>query len=86
MRIPQAQWAHIRQDFIDRTLVFGGFPSRESLQLLGQDGVRYAVVHLDLYRPDIREALQSRMREFEAYLKPRYVDGDVRLYEIVAAP
>jgi len=86
MPLVDAYSDYIPQGFIDRTPVLAGFPSRESLQLLRRDGVRYAVVHLDLYGPAIREALLLRLREFDESVKPEYIDGDVRLYEIVAVP
>ncbi len=78
--------SHVPQEFLDRTPVFGGFPSRESFALLASDRVRYAVFHLHLFSPQARDEVLARLREYEDYLALRYGDDRVLLYEILAYP
>jgi hypothetical protein len=59
----------------------GGFPSVESLRLLQEDGVRYAIFHLDDYG-EMRPDLERRLAAFSSSLVLRYGDETARLYEI----
>lgn len=78
--------SHTPQDFLDRTPVLGGFPSRASFALLEPDGVRYAVFHMDQFAPELREDLLARLENFEQYLVRHYADDRIWLYEIVEYP
>ena len=40
---------------------------------------------LTLYESN-RQDIRTRLKEFENYLRPLYVDDDTRLYEIVGFP
>jgi hypothetical protein len=86
MPLVNAYSDYMPQDFIDETPTLGSFPSRESFMLLARDGVRYAVVHLDLLGREARDDLVKRLREFDAHLSRRYADERIWLYEIVSYP
>jgi hypothetical protein len=78
---------HIPQDFRDQAVPLSGFPSRDSFAILEKLGARYAVVHLNLFDVQARDALIDRLdREYVNYLRPLEKDGDVWLYEIIAWP
>src|SRR4029450_7454846 len=77
---------YIPQDFVEKTDTLGGFPTRESFELLEKDRVRYAVFHVDLYGWSLREPLVARLREFAPYLKQHYADERIWLYEVVGFP
>jgi hypothetical protein len=63
--------------------VLGGFPTRESLDQLAHDGVRYAVVHRADYPQDQREKLDERLREFKTEIRPLDQSADLALYEVL---
>jgi len=86
MPLVDAYSDYIPQDFLDHAEVLGGFPSREAFKLLEPDRVRYAVFHLNLYGADTRRELLSRLRQFAGYLRVRYADEEIWLYEIVGFP
>jgi hypothetical protein len=78
---------HIPQDFRDNARPLATFPSREAFAILEPMGARYAVFHLDLMPPDVRDNLARRLdTEYVGYLRPLEKDGNVWLYEIVAWP
>ena len=62
------------------------FPSRDAFKLLQVDGVRYAALHMYRYNAANRADVVARLKEFETYLRPLYVDDETRLYEIVGFP
>ncbi|HKT82143.1 MAG TPA: hypothetical protein VJP86_18065 [Vicinamibacterales bacterium] len=74
--------------FSDRRDMLSYFPTRESLQSLASESVRYAVFHLSEYPPDegLRQRLEQSLEEFGTYLRPLYRDEEVWLYEILGAP
>jgi len=63
--------------------VLGGFPTRESLDQVAHDGVRYAVVHRADYPQDQREKLDERLREFKTEIRPLDQSADLALYEVL---
>jgi hypothetical protein len=73
-------------DFLASVMTLAPFPSRDSLKLLGQEHVRYAVFHRYWYNDENWRDVTSRMMEFEAYLRPLYADEGTQLYEIVGSP
>jgi hypothetical protein len=75
---------YIPADFESRMETLGGFPSAESLHLLQQDGVRYALFHLDAYG-DLRTELEQHLAQFAQSLTLRFEDDSARLYEIKRA-
>jgi hypothetical protein len=85
MPLVNAYSDYIPPDFEDRVDALGGFPSRDSFRQLKQDGVRYAMFHLDLYG-GMKDALELQLEEFAPYLTERYSDEMMRLYEIVGYP
>jgi len=78
--------SHTPKDFVEKTPVLGGFPSRESFRVLEPDGVRYAVFHLDRFAPLARHDLLARLETFERYLVRHYADDRILLYEVVEYP
>lgn len=78
--------SHIPRDFVEKTDVLGGFPSRDAFKLLATDGVRYAVFHMYLFSPAQRAAVTEQIEHFRAHLALRYRDERVWLYEIVSFP
>jgi len=66
--------------------VLGGFPTRESLDQLAHDGVRYAVIHPADYSAVEKEKLDTRMREFRTELRPLEQSADSALYEVLTPP
>lgn len=78
---------HIPQDFRDNAPILATFPSRESFAILEPMGARYAVLHLDLMAPAVRDALVNRLDvDYAGYVRPLLKDGNVWLYEIVSWP
>ncbi|HJR60996.1 MAG TPA: hypothetical protein VJ813_16415 [Vicinamibacterales bacterium] len=78
-------------DYIPRDVVQGGalletFPNPEGFGWLRQRGTRYVVFHLGLYDGPSRALLEQRILANSDYLRPKYVQGTVHLYEIVAWP
>lgn len=63
--------------------VLGGFPTRESLDQLARDDVRYAVVHPADYSPDEREKFEERLREFKTEIRRLQTSDSSELYEIL---
>ena len=62
------------------------FPSRDGFRVLQSKGVRYAVFHMYGYNDENRRDVLARLKEFESYLRPLYIDDQTRLYEIVGFP
>ncbi len=76
---------HIPQDFRDAAPALATFPSPESFAVLQPLAARYAVFHLDLMAPTVREDLIRRLDgEYATNLRPIDKSGDVWLYEIVS--
>jgi hypothetical protein len=73
-------------DFVTKAVTLAPFPFPGAFRVLQQDGVRYAMFHLDVYDAPTRAEVEGRLRQFAAYLKPLYVGADERLYEIVGSP
>ena len=63
--------------------VLGGFPTRESLDQLARDEVRYAVVHPADYPPAEREKFDARVQEFKTEVRPIQTSDGAELYEIL---
>jgi hypothetical protein len=63
--------------------MLGGFPTRESLDQLARDGVRYAVVHPADYSTEDREKFEARLREFNTEIRPLQKSDGAELYEIL---
>jgi hypothetical protein len=74
-------------DFTRNLTHLGGFPSHASFRILERDQVRYALFHLDLFRPEsVRRDVIGRLDEFDKHLELLWADGDTRLYEIRSYP
>ena len=76
--IPPAFYTHV--------LTLAGFPSRDAFKILEPDRVRYAVFHMYGYDTKNRNDVLARLKEFDAYLRPLFMDDQTRLYEIVGFP
>jgi hypothetical protein len=85
MPLVNAYSSYTPRDFIADLAVLGGFPSAESIDRLEQEGVRYAVVHLDAVSDDVRGDLIARLDAFRPRLRQLYGSDRTRLYEIVGA-
>ena len=77
---------YIPPDFRVHVETLKFFPSRDAFKLLQVDGARYAVLHMYRYNAANRADVVGRLKEFEPYLRPLYVDDETRLYEIVGFP
>jgi hypothetical protein len=77
---------YIPPDFRVHVETLKFFPSRDAFKLLQADGVRYAVLHMYRYNAANRADVVGRLKEFESYLRPLYLDDETRLYEIVGFP
>jgi hypothetical protein len=77
---------YIPQDFHDHVMTLAPFPSRDAFKILEPNHVRYAVFHMYGYNAENTRDVVARLKEFEAYLRPVYVDANTRLYEIVGFP
>jgi hypothetical protein len=77
---------YIPPDFTDHVLTLAPFPSRDAFKLLEPGHVRYAVFHMYGYNTENRNDVLTRLKQFEPYLRPLYVDDSTRLYEIVGFP
>jgi hypothetical protein len=77
---------HFPVDFIADVMTLAPFPSRDGFRVLEPKGVRYAVFHLYGYNEENRRDVLARLKEFESYLRPLYIDDQTRLYEIVGFP
>ncbi len=73
-------------DFTDHALALASFPTLEAFKILEPDRVRYAVFHRNRYNQTNWNGALTRIQEFARYLRPLYVDEEVRLYEIVGYP
>lgn len=77
---------YIPPDFYDHVMLLAPFPSRDAFKILEPNRVRYAVFHMNGYNTENRNDVLTRLKEFEAYLRPLYMDDTTRLYEIVGFP
>jgi hypothetical protein len=73
-------------DFFEHVMVLATFPSHDALKILEPGGVRYALFHMYGYNTENRNDVMKRLAEFEAYLRPLYIDDTTRLYELVGYP
>jgi len=71
---------------IDLESVLGGFPTRDSLDQLAHDGVRYAVIHPADYSSTEQEKLGMRLLEFKTEIRPLDRSPDSALYEVMTTP
>ncbi len=76
---------YMPRDFLESVEVLANFPTRESLERLDRDSVRYAVFHVDRYGA-ARDALVERLAEFAPRLRQLYADERTWLYEIISNP
>ena len=58
------------------------FPDEPSVQALKALGVRYVVVHADLYDAGEWPRIEERIARLDAFLKLEHVEGDGRVYSI----
>ena len=77
---------YIPPDFYAHVLTLAGFPSRDAFKILEPDRVRYAVFHMYGYNTENRNDVLTRLKEFDVYLRPLFMDDQTRLYEIVGFP
>ncbi len=77
---------YIPPDFLANVATLAAFPTRPALKMLEPLGVRYAMFHMYGYNAENRREVMARLKEFEDYLRPLYVDEQTRLYEIVGSP
>jgi hypothetical protein len=59
------------------------FPDEVSINALSDVGVKYVVVHTDLYPPEERIRLEERIQQFSSRLRLEHVDGAGRVYSLV---
>ncbi len=77
---------YIPPDFYEHVMMLAPFPSRDAFKILEPNRVRYAVFHMTGYNAENRNDVLTRLKEFERYLRPLYMDEGTRLYEIVGFP
>ncbi len=77
---------HIPQWFRDAVIPLSSFPTRESFDMLQPRSVRYAIFHTYWYAGRSKVRLRERLAEYQQYLRPIDIEGDVWLYEIVDYP
>jgi hypothetical protein len=77
---------YIPPDFVEHVMTLAPFPSGDGFKLLAPWHVRYAVFHRYWYNESNWHDVVERIKVFEAYLRPLYLDADTRLYEIVGSP
>ncbi len=77
---------YIPPDFLEHVRTLAPFPSRDAFGILRPLQVRYAMFHLTRYNSENRQDVLMRLKTFEDYLRPLYVDDQTRLYEIVGFP
>jgi hypothetical protein len=77
---------YIPPDFYEHVMLLAPFPSRDAFKILEPNGVRYALLHMNGYNTENRNDVLMRLKEFERYLRPLYMDETTRLYEIVGFP
>ena len=73
-------------DFLEHAKVLPAFPSRDSLKVLEQSHVRYAIFHRYWYTDETWATVAPRMNEFKRYLRPMFSDDGTQLYEIAGFP
>ena len=76
---------NIPMDFREMVTTIAEFPDPGSFALLQKLGVRYVVVHLDLYG-DAAGTMTRLLRPYAGYLRPLQAAGPVTLSEIVRWP
>ena len=62
------------------------FPDETSLRSLRQLGVRYVVVHEEMYPPERRAEIEARFARWAGELKLEHVEGPGRIYMILPRP
>ena len=62
------------------------FPDETSLRSLRELGVRYVVVHEDMYRPQRRSEVEARYARHAADLRLVHVEGPGKIYMILPGP
>ncbi len=77
---------YIPPDFYEHVMMLAPFPSRDAFKILEPNRVRYAVFHMNGYNQENRDDVLTRLKGFERYLRPLYMDDKTRLYEIVGFP
>ena len=77
---------YIPPDFYEHVMLLAPFPSRDAFKILEPNRVRYAVFHMNGYNAINRDEVLARLKQFEPYLRPLYMDETTRLYEIVGFP
>ncbi len=77
---------YLPPDFLDGVMTLAPFPSRDAFKRLEPNHVRYAVFHMYWYNAENARDVLARLKEFEPYLRPLYIDADTRLYEITSYP
>jgi hypothetical protein len=77
---------YIPADHAEKLDALAGFPTADALRRARQDGVRYAIVHLDAYMPAARAELLERLDIFAPYLLKHCANERIRLYEIIGSP
>ena len=77
---------YIPPDFYEHVMLLAPFPSRDAFKILEPDRVRYALFHMNGYNAENRNDVLTRLKQFEPYLRPLYMDETTRLYEIVGFP
>ena len=77
---------YLPADFVANVMTLAPFPSRDAFKVLEARHVRYAVFHMYGYNTANRNDVLGRLKEFAPYLRPLYVNDEMRLYEIVGYP
>ena len=77
---------YLPPDFLDTRSILERFPSAEAFKVLKGRQPRYAVFHMSIYGAEDQLDVNGRIAAFSQYLRPLFVDSDVRLYEIVGTP
>ena len=62
------------------------FPDETSLRSLRDLGVRYVVVHAEMYPPEARADIEARYVRFAGELRLEHVEGPGRVYTILPKP
>lgn len=77
---------YIPPDFVEHSLTLRTFPNPEAFRILQPDKVRYAVFHRRGFNSSNWRDAMARVQQSAQYLRPLYVDDEVRLYEITGYP
>jgi uncharacterized membrane protein len=77
---------YVPPDFLANVMTLAPFPSRDALQLLDREHVRYAVFHRYWYNDENWRDVTARMQEFGTYLRRLYADEGTQLFEILGSP